>query len=139
MLKKLKASNAAHLMPVYSYWQGNSRPICLLTNRDGVPFALDPFDSTLPNYNGIILGQSGGGKSFAILQLALSFHGLKDTPKIIWIDNGASSKPLIEALDGQFINLDLDKSNLCLNMFDLPKGETLPGAYSNLTGRGFQS
>ena len=125
--KKMKTSNAAHLMPVYSYWQGNPRPVCLLTNRDGVPFALDPFDPSLPNYNGIILGQSGGGKSFTVLQLALSFHGLKDTPKIIWIDNGASSKQVLDALNGQFINLDLDKNTLCLNMFDLPKNDTLPG------------
>ncbi|MCY4523726.1 MAG: hypothetical protein OXB84_03195 [Halobacteriovoraceae bacterium] len=126
-LKKMKASNATHLMPVYSYWQGNHDPVCLLINRDGVPFALNPFDSSLPNYNGAIVGQSGGGKSFAVLQLALSFHGLKHTPKIIWIDNGASSKTLIDAMDGQFINLDLDKKNIALNMFDLPKGKNIPG------------
>ena len=126
-LKKMKASNAAHLMPLYSYWQGNSHPICLLCNRDGVPFSLDPFDQSLPNYNGVIFGQSGGGKSFAVLQLALMLHGLKNTPKIIWIDNGASSKQVIEALDGQFIDCNLDKNNLCLNMFDLPKGKNLPG------------
>ena len=123
----MKTSNAAHLMPVYSYWQGNPRPVCLLTNREGVPFALDPFDPTLPNYNGVILGQSGGGKSFTVLQLALSFHGLKETPKIIWLDNGASSKQLLDALNGQFINLDLDHGDICINMFDLPDNEVIPG------------
>ena len=123
----MKASNAAHFMPLYSYWHGNQRPVCLLSNRDGVPFALDPFDAALSNYNGAILGQSGGGKSFAILQLTLMFHGLKETPKIIWIDNGASSKQVVEALDGQFINLDIDSDRFCLNMFDLPQDETSPG------------
>ena len=126
-LKKMKASNAAHLMPLYAYWQGNKRPVCLLSNSEGVPFALDPFDDSLPNYNGIILGQSGGGKSFAILFLALMFHGLKKTPKILWIDNGASSKLAVEELGGQFVNLDLDNNNFCLNIFDLPEGEKLPG------------
>lgn len=29
--KKVKTSNAAHLMPVYSSWQGNKRPVCLLS------------------------------------------------------------------------------------------------------------
>ena len=126
-LKKMKASNAAHFMPLYAYWTGNARPVCFLNNRDGVPFALDPFDPHLPNYNGIILGQSGGGKSFTLLQLALMFHGLKENPKIIWIDNGASSQQVIEALEGQFINLDIDSDNLCLNMFDLPPREFRPG------------
>ena len=125
-LKKIKASNAAHLIPLYSYWQGNPRPVCLLRNQDDVPFSLDPFDRSLSNYNGVIFGQSGGGKSFTILQLALMLHGLKNTLRIIWIDNGASSRHAVEALNGQFIDCQLDGNNLCLNMFDLPKNQSLP-------------
>ena len=129
MPKKMKASNAAHLMPLYAYWQGNSQPVCLFSNREGIPFSLDSFDQSLPNYNGVILGQSGGGKSFTILQLALMLHGLKNNPKIIWIDNGASSKQIIDALNGLFINLDLDNGDICINMFDLPDDEVIPGSY----------
>ena len=46
-------------------------------------------------------------------------------PRIVWIDNGASSKRLIEILDGEFLDLNLN-SNLRLNMFDLKEGETTP-------------
>ena len=124
--KKMKASNCSHLMPLYGYWQGNKNPSCLLINADGVPFALDPFDPNLSNYNGIILGSSGGGKSFFVLHLALMLQSLKDAPKIIWIDNGASSKQVVEALKGQYVELDLDKTDISLNMFDLPEGEDSP-------------
>ena len=122
----MKASNASHLMPLYGHWKGNARPACLLTHSDGVPFSLDPFDPGLSNYNGVVLGSSGGGKSFFVLHLALMLHGLKECPKIVWIDNGASSKQVVQALEGQFIELDLDNTDICLNMFDLSSGEDVP-------------
>ncbi len=43
--------------------------------------------------------------------------------KVVWVDNGASSKGMVEALDGQFIDLSLD-SGLVLNAFQLEEGET---------------
>ena len=115
--KKLKTSNCAHLMPIYSYWKGNTHPVCLLPNRDGGLCAVDPLDKSLPNYNALIFGGSGSGKSFAILQLMMMFSSQTPPPKVIWIDNGASSQKLLEALDGQFIDLNLE-SGLCLNPFD---------------------
>ena len=115
--KKVLTSNCVHLMPVYGYWSGNKNPICLLPNRDGGLCALDPFDHGLPNYNALIFGGSGSGKSFAILQLMMMFSSQTPPPKVIWIDNGASSQKLLEALDGQFIDLNLE-SGICLNPFD---------------------
>lgn len=124
--KKMKSSNIAHLMPLYSYWRGNERPVCLIPNRDNGLFSLDPFSSSLPNWNGVVFGGSGSGKSFTIAQLMLQFYGQTPRPRIIWIDNGASSKRLLEVLDGEFLDFKLD-SGLCINMFDLKKGEQRPG------------
>jgi type IV secretory pathway VirB4 component len=42
--------------------------------------------------------------------------------KVVWIDNGASSKGLVDSLGGQFIDLNLD-SGLVLNAFQLDSGE----------------
>ncbi|MFT6631897.1 MAG: type-IV secretion system protein TraC [Bacteriovoracaceae bacterium] len=122
--KKVKSSNASHLCPVYGNWQGNSTPVCLIPSRDYSLFALDPFAKELPNWNGLIFGGSGAGKSFTICQLMLQFYGQNPTPKIVWIDNGASSQRLLEVLGGEFIDLNID-SNICLNMFDL-NGEKTP-------------
>lgn len=126
--KRMKTSNCAHLMPLYASWSGNKRPVVFLTNREGAPFSIDPFAKELPNWNGLIFGGSGAGKSFTISQLMLQFCGQKyegQIPKIVWIDNGASSEKLIEVMDGEFIDLNLS-SGICLNMFDLEEGETKP-------------
>ena len=64
--KRVKSSNAAHLMPLYSSWTGNKRPVCLFPNREGVLFSIDPFAKKLPNWNALVFGGSGAGKSFTI-------------------------------------------------------------------------
>ena len=131
--KKMKSSNAAHLMPVFASWQGNPTPVCLLPTRDGQLFSLDPYAEHLPAWNGIVFGSSGSGKSYTVVQLMAMFYG-KNTqnsngktsrPRIVWIDNGASSQRLIEVLDGEFLDLNL-QSGMRLNMFDLQEGETTP-------------
>ncbi len=126
-IKKVKSSNCAHLMPVYSPWKGNARPVCLFENRDGGLVKYDPFAPELPAWNALVFAASGSGKSFSILQIAMQFYGQNPTPRIVWIDNGASSERLLDKsiLDGQFIDLNLD-SKICLNPFDLSKGETTP-------------
>lgn len=123
--KKVKTSNCAHFMPLYAGWRGNKRPVVLLSNREGTPFAIDPFAKELPNWNGLIFGGSGAGKSFTVSQLMLQFCAQKPKPKIVWIDNGASSEKLIEVMDGEFIDLNLN-SGIRLNMFDLEEGQTQP-------------
>ncbi len=123
--KKMKSSNVAHLMPLYSYWKGNKRPVCLFPNRDNVLLSIDPFEPSLPNWNGLVIGSSGAGKSFTLLQLVLMFYGQTPRPKIVWLDNGASSKNIVDCLDGQFVELNLD-SGICLNPFDLDKNAVAP-------------
>ena len=133
--KKLKSSNAAHLMPLYASWRGNDRAVCVLPNREGAIFALDPFDKSLPAWNGLVFGQTGSGKSFTLCQLMLQFYGqrfagkdgVSRSPRIVWIDNGASSERLLEVLDGEFIDLTLE-SGITLNMFDLEPGEKEPSS-----------
>ncbi len=123
--KKMKSSNAAHLFPLYSCWLGNSRPVCVLPNRENSLFSLDPFAPELPNWNGLVFGGSGAGKSFTMSQLMLQFYGQTPRPKIIWIDNGASSQRLLEVLNGEFIDLTLE-SGISINLFDLEEGEIMP-------------
>ena len=123
--KKMKSSNIAHFMPLFSQWEGNKNPVCLFPNRDNGLFALDPFNPELPNWNGICFGGSGSGKSFSITQLMLQFYGQSPRPRVIWIDNGASSQRLLEVLDGEFLDFKLD-SGMCINMFDLPEGQLKP-------------
>ena len=56
---------------------------------------------------------------------SLQFYGQKPAPKVVWIDNGASSERMIEVLGGSFIDLKIE-SGIKINMFDLPEGEECP-------------
>lgn len=47
--------------------------------------------------------------------------------KLVWIDNGRSVENLVEATNGEFIDVDID-SGICLNLFDLGPGETEPSS-----------
>jgi len=123
--KLMKSSNASHLFPLYEEWRGSKNPVCLLPNRSNALTSFDPFDENLPNWNGLVFGSSGGGKSFLLLQLMLQFYAKNPRPRVVWIDNGASSKGLLESLDGEFIDLDI-KSDIRLNVFDLDEGEKTP-------------
>ena len=123
--RKMKSSNAVHFMPMFASWEGNDNPVCLIPNREGVLTGIDLFASHLSAWNGIIVGGTGSGKSMTVCQLILSFAGQRPSPKVIWIDNGASSQKLVESLDGEFINLGLD-AGVKLNVFNLEPGETSP-------------
>ena len=127
--KKMKTSNVASFSPLYGYWEGNKEPVCLLQNRDGALLGFNPFAPELLNWNGLVFGGSGAGKSFVVSALMLMFYGYQSKqgkrPKMVWLDNGASSQRLVEVLGGEVIDLQID-SELCLNVFDLPPGETKP-------------
>lgn len=123
--KKIKSSNASCLLPIFANEKGSQRAVCLVPNRSMGLYSLDPFCKSMPNWNGLIFGGSGAGKSFSIANLMMMFYGSHPTPKIIWIDNGASSKRLLDVLDGEFIDLNID-SKISLNMFDLAEGQRVP-------------
>jgi conjugal transfer ATP-binding protein TraC len=112
-------------MPLFSYWTGNERPVCLLPNRDFVPFSIDPFAPELPNWNGLVIGGSGAGKSFTLCQLMLQFSTQNPRPKIVFVDNGRSSENLIAACGGEFIDVSIG-SGICLNPFELGSNEKTP-------------
>lgn len=122
---KMKSSNAAHLLPLYGSWAGNKSPVCLIPNREGRLVSYAPFAYELPAWNGLAFGGTGSGKSFTLCQLMLMFYGQKPTPRIYWIDNGASSHKLLEVLDGEFVDLNLN-SGIRINVFDLPENEKTP-------------
>lgn len=124
--KKMKSSNATHLAPLYGYWEGNKDPVCLMSNRDGALVSIHPFAKELLNWNGLVFGGSGSGKSFVMCQLMLMFYGYSPRPKVVWLDNGASSQRLVEILNGEVVDLNID-SDICLNVFDLAPGEKAPG------------
>ncbi len=121
--KRIKTSNAADLLPVYGPWKGHEVPRIILKSPYGSLVSIDPFSSELANYNQIVTGGSGSGKSFLTNMLLLQM--LKENPLIFIVDIGGSYKKLCDNLSGQYIPFNLDCA-LSLNPFDLLPDESVP-------------
>lgn len=112
--KTILNSNAASLCPVGGDWKGTGRPIVLLVSRRGQPCGIDLFNNPTGNFNCVIAGKSGGGKSFFTNDLLL---GLLGTGAQVWIiDKGKSYEKLVKTLKGDYL-LFTAGAPICLNPF----------------------
>lgn len=116
-------TNAANFSPFLAEFQGTGSrngeesltPLLLLTGQRGQITPVDPFASS-GNYNAIIVGTSGAGKS--ALTNDLITGNLGTGGKTYVIDVGASYKKLCHLLKGQWIEYGPD-TNLVINPFEL--------------------
>ena len=83
-------------------------------NNNNIPIIKDIFK--LPNPNGLVLAQSGGGKSF-FCKLLITRYLLNGT-KVIVIDPQGEYKSLVSRFKGQRIDLSRD-SDTMINPLDL--------------------
>lgn len=109
----------------------NSVP-CLfdpLAGREGVPLGktlsgemvhLNLWDRETENWNVLVVGSSGTGKSFTINQLLIK--NLILNPYVMIIDKSQSYKALCRLAGGRYLNYDLDSKHH-LNIFDYPLAE----------------
>lgn len=117
--RRMNTSVLADFLPIFGDWQGHEEPRVLLRNRRGSIVGFDPFSPKLTNFNQIVSGGSGSGKSF--LTNILISHLIKENPKVFILDIGGSYRKVVENLQGQYIPLGAD-SSLTLNPFDLTDG-----------------
>lgn len=112
--KTILDSNAASLSPIGGDWKGTGRPIVPLVSRRGQLCGLDLFHNPYGNFNCIIAGKSGGGKSFFTNDLLC---GLLGTGAQVWIiDKGKSYERLVQTLKGDYL-LFRTSEPICLNPF----------------------
>ncbi|MBI3601277.1 MAG: TraC family protein [Candidatus Omnitrophica bacterium] len=103
--KRLMASNAADMLPLYGSLKGTKTPAQLYLNRRGEIIFLDFFDSNI-NPHGVVIGASGAGKSFFMNDFILQNDRLG--AHFFVLDKGDSYKKLSAILDGQYISFDLN-------------------------------
>ncbi len=113
-LMSLKTThNAAHGMPVVGEWKGTRSPSMLMVGRRGQLMGIDLFDSP-GNYNAVVAGISGSGKSVLLNEIAVSSLGVGAK---VWIfDIGCSYLKACEVLGGQFLRFSAE-TRLSLNPF----------------------
>lgn len=122
-MKKMKTSYLSNFLPLYGPWVGHEVPRVLLRSREGSLVGFDPFSKDLSNYNQIVAGGSGSGKSFLTNLILLQM--LKENPKVFIVDIGGSYKKLSNNLSGQYVPFNLSGS-LSINPFDLGADEKTP-------------
>jgi conjugal transfer ATP-binding protein TraC len=120
-------ANAANTLPLVADWTGTppragkSVPTSLLnfTSRRGQILSVDPFANPNGNYNGVVVGASGSGKSVLLNELAL---GTLRTGGRVWvIDVGRSYEKLCSLVGGQWLEFASGKGGVqeSLNPFSL--------------------
>lgn len=121
--RKMKTHNLADFLPVYGPREGDRDPVVFFRNRMKGLVTYDPFDPGLPNYNTLVTGSSGAGKSF--LYNCILLQQLSRNIRVFIIDIGGSYRKITEALGGQYIEFGL--TNGCrINPFGLPPGTDSP-------------
>jgi len=122
-IKKMKTSYLTEFLPMANIWPGHEKPRVLFKTTSGTLLSVDQFSSSLNNFNQMICGASGSGKSFVATNIIAQLQ--KENPRTFIIDVGGSYRKLCSIIDGQYILLALD-SNIALNPFDLPSHEVRP-------------
>jgi type-IV secretion system protein TraC len=114
--RKMKTNNLADFLPVYGPREGDLDPVVLFRNRLNGLVSFNAFDPGLPNYNSLVTGSSGAGKSF--LNNCILLQELARGLRVFIIDIGGSYKKLTEALGGQYLEINLS-DQYRINPFDL--------------------
>jgi len=111
----------ADFLPIYGEWLGHMKPRVLLKNKSSGLIGFDPFSPTHTNYNQLISGSSGAGKSY--FGNILISNLMKESPQVFIIDVGGSYKKTTENFNGQYIPIGAD-SLISINPFDLSSTDT---------------
>lgn len=112
--RTLSISHVVRFLPILGNWPGSGPSgSSILVGRRGLPALFDPYESDT-NYNGIIVAESGAGKSVNAQQLLCDF--MAGGARAWVIDQGRSYQKLCRVLGGQFIEFS-ETSDICLNPF----------------------
>jgi len=121
LLRTTISPECGTLVPIQGEWMGTRSPGMLLIGRRGQLVNWNPFDNQAGNYNTVVVGRSGSGKSVFMQDLLLS--GLGTGSKVYVLEVGRSFEKLCDLLEGQYIEFSKE-STICLNPFsNIPKDD----------------
>lgn len=114
LLRTTITSECKALVPMQGEWMGTQTAGMLLQGRRGQLINWNPFDNKAGNYNTVVVGRSGSGKSVFMQDLLLSSLGTG--AKVFVLEVGRSFEKLCDLLNGQYIEFS-KVSSICLNPF----------------------
>lgn len=131
--KKLKTNNLVDFFPLFGAATGDEKPVCLLKTRLGTLYSMNSYSARLSNFNALVTGSSGSGKSFANNFLML--QQIARGTRVYIIDIGGSYKKMTQVLGGQYFEINLT-GDYVINPFELrdpsapPTGERIKSLVS---------
>lgn len=115
-LTTMLTSNCLNLMPIFSDTQNDITPLMMLVGRRGQVFFFDNYAADVNgNYNMVVVGKSGSGKSVFLQEYMTSI--LRQGGQVVVIDDGRSFQNSCRIIGGDFIDFSGEK--LCINPFSL--------------------
>jgi type-IV secretion system protein TraC len=109
------SAEVVHLLPMHGEWKGVPKPGMLLIGKCGQVFHWNPFYRiSSGNYNVVIFGPSGGGKSVFLQEMVQNM--IAQNTKVFILDIGQSFKNLCLALGGDLIQFSKNM-DISLNPF----------------------
>jgi conjugal transfer ATP-binding protein TraC len=114
LLKATISTECCNFLPIQGEWMGTHSPGMLLLGRRGQVVNWNPFDNRSGNYNTVVVGRSGSGKSVFMQDLLLSGMGVG--ARVFILEVGRSFEQLCSSVDGQHIEF-APETSLCLNPF----------------------
>lgn len=109
-------THAVHMLPIVGDWRGTGTGgAMMLLSRRNQPIMFDFYDCP-QSRNGVLVGQTGGGKSVTVQQIITDYLSLGGGTRVWVVDVGYSYFKLCKYLGGEFIELSQD-SGICLNPF----------------------
>lgn len=113
-LKTTLSTESANLLPIQGCWKGTPSPGMLLLSRQGQIFMWNEFDNQEGNYNIVVVGKSGSGKSVFMQEKVASTLGCGG--RVFVLDVGRSFEKTARLLEGEFLEFST-KSPICINPF----------------------
>jgi len=111
--------NMSDIAPLSEPSHGTKNTSCYLTTIRNTLFKFSTFSDEFNNWNQVVIGKTGSGKSFIvnyILNLSLMNA---DSPRVMILDLGQSFKRTTEIWGGEYITIDLDNPDCGLNPLPL--------------------
>ena len=99
----------AQMIPVSAEWGGCKEPHILFQTEDDQLLPIDLFDSSLAAKHGLILGQTGSGKSFTTNFILTNFYIESEKNHIVIIDVGGSYRKLCSFFGGEYLEIELSE------------------------------
>lgn len=116
LLSTVTTNSCINLLPIFADCQNFTSPLMMFVGRRGQLFFFDNFESSENgNYNMVVVGKSGSGKSVFLQEYVSSI--LRIAGQVVVIDDGRSFANTCAILGGEFV--DFASDNLCINPFSL--------------------